>query len=220
MSKPATSVRRVQHLDRIAARFDRVDLAFGVNYERDPPRNGVFRDVHSVFLGDFPVDKIAEQGKRETKLFGKGLLRWTVIGADGEYLRSGLLELLHTRLVRFHLGRSTTGERRWKERQYNGALTDEVREVNGTAIGRRKREIRHLVADLQRSRRRSLGEQTEADGTRNSDRSGDSHTHLLNLTLARFTSCVVQRPSPELAGKLSTDRSPEDMRKLYIRKRC
>jgi len=53
---------------------------------------------------------------------------------------------LHTSLVRFHFGRSTTGEGGWEEGEDDGAFAHEVGKMNGAAVGGRQGEIWSLIA--------------------------------------------------------------------------
>ncbi len=109
---------------------------------------------------------------------GKRLLGRTIIGTNSKHLRPGLLKMLHTSLVRFHLGRSTTRKGGREEREHDGALPEVIAYVHCPAIRRRKREIRRFVPYLQCRRRwrcRLCGE-TNSEPARNHNPPGYWHS--------------------------------------------
>ena len=143
--QPATRIRRVQHLNGIAARLNRVNLAFFVDDKSDAIRNGEFRNIYSIFLRNLTVDKITEKRKTQAKLACEGLLGRSVVRADSKNFCACVLEILHTSLVRFHFRGSAAGERRREECQDYSALANVVGNMHVAAVRRRQSKIRSLV---------------------------------------------------------------------------
>jgi len=71
MGKPIAGVAGAQNLDRVSSRLHVRDLPLLINHERDTVRHTVFRQKNAIVFGDFAIDKVAEEGKREAKLFPK-----------------------------------------------------------------------------------------------------------------------------------------------------
>ncbi len=150
MRKSAAGVSGAQDFQCIAPKFNEVYFALFVDHKRDAIRDASLRNINAILLGDFAVEEIAQQRKREIEARSKGFLGWTVICTDGEYFRAGLLELLHSRLECFHFSRSATREGGGEESQHHGTLTDVVGEVDFTAGGGGKSEVGRGVANFER----------------------------------------------------------------------
>jgi hypothetical protein len=104
---------------------------------------------NAIRLGDFSLGKIAEEGDGDAVDLGKLRLGRGIVSADSKNLRSGLVEFCDTRLVRFEFGRSATGKSGRIERQDDGVLAAELRELHRFTVGGAEREIGGHVADLE-----------------------------------------------------------------------
>lgn len=60
MRQAAASIGSVQHLDRVSAGLNRVDLTVGIDDEGHTASNCGLWDKDPVFLGDMPVHKVTE----------------------------------------------------------------------------------------------------------------------------------------------------------------
>src|SRR4051812_30511940 len=96
--------------------------------------------------------------------------------------------MLHTSLVRFHLGGSTTRKGSWKEGEHNSTFAEIISEMHATAVRRRKCEIWYFVSHFQHRGRRAtfLGEKTHAQPGPDCNSPGNSHPILPRLKIPRF----------------------------------
>jgi hypothetical protein len=146
----AAGVVRARGVESSLVLVDVNDLALFVDDEGGAIGDAGVLVQNSVRSGHFALGKIAQEGDGNAVDLGKLLLGRGIVSADSKYLSSGLVEFCDTRLVRFEFGRSATGEGGGIERQYDGVLAAEIGELHRLTVGGAQREVRGLVADLER----------------------------------------------------------------------
>ena len=65
MSQPTASIAGAHDFHGVAALFDEIDFAFGIDDKRDAVGYSYLGNVNTVSLGDFTIEKIAQQWERE-----------------------------------------------------------------------------------------------------------------------------------------------------------
>jgi len=149
MFQEAAGRVRVARIQRFAFAVNVLDHTVFVNDKRGAMRHGKLVVQDSV-LRRHIAGEIAQQRESYTYLFGIRFVRKLTVNANSEYLGSRLLEFGDISLIRLEFLRSTTGESEDIKSQDDILLSQELAERNFVAALIGKREVRRLVANLQR----------------------------------------------------------------------
>lgn len=136
--RPAARVGGSDRVDRRIALFDVGDFALGVDHKRRAVRHPGLLNQHTIRGRDFPFSKIAQERNGDIVLLSELSLRGDVVGADAEDLCPRRVKFGDTSLVRLKFLGSTTGKRRWEERQHDGVFAFEVGKLDPAALGGRQ----------------------------------------------------------------------------------
>jgi len=147
---------RARHIDRVAILSDIHDLAARVDHESGPVRDAHFFVQYTVQLG-YVTHVIGQHWEIRTKFLFPMIERCDEIRADGDDDGIRVVEFANTRLVGGEFGRSTSGKRGRKEREYDVLLAPEIRQLHGLIVRVGQRKIRRDVPGLEmRVRHRCL----------------------------------------------------------------
>ena len=149
MRRAAARFRRARRIDGAVALLDVADLAVLVHHEGGAVCDACRFDQNAIRLRHLAIGKIAQERHGDVVLGCELALGRGVVGADPEYLGSGLFEFCDTSLVRSEFLRSATGECGGIERQYDHALAAEVGELDAPALCRGQAEVGSFIADLE-----------------------------------------------------------------------
>jgi hypothetical protein len=190
-------VDRVGWVNRAVAFLYMLDLALFVDDKRGAIRKLKLVVQDAILFRDLPRH-IAQKRKFHPDFFGESFVRGRRINADSQDLRVFQIDLarVDTSLVSLKLFRSTTGEGKNIERQYDVLLAAEIAQLHRLSLVAAQGEIRRRVSDLQ-ERVSDLGHgwllrlgsrQSEKSGKEQRQKEGqDSFGHLSSFLSFRFT---------------------------------
>jgi hypothetical protein len=190
-------VDRVGWVDRAVAFLYVLDLALFVDDKRGAVRKLKLVVQDAVLFRDLPRH-VAQKRKFDPDFFRECFVRRRRINADSQDLRVFQIDLarVDTSLVSLQFFRSTTGEGKNVERQYDVLLAAEIAQLHRLSLVAAQGEIRRRVSDLQ-ERVSDLGHgwllrlgsrQSEKPGEEQSQKEGqDSFGHLSSFLSFRFT---------------------------------
>jgi hypothetical protein len=124
------------------------DDAFFIDQESGAISKALLLVVDAIVFNDGAFE-IAEDGERNSNLFGEFAVGGNTVDTHSEDLSLVCFEFGDISLIRLQFLRSTTGKREHVNRQYDIFLTFEIAQLVLLSVRGAKREVRSFISDLQ-----------------------------------------------------------------------